>query len=179
MDFSDCLGNCSNQGKCFKGSQKFVCLCDAFFDGATCQRDLKPCSSNPCLNNALCIEDLIKFSYQCNCSDQFEGTNCQTKKDICFNETCSFNGYCIDDNDFPKCKCFYQYSGEKCQIESSDIKFRKFVVTTSTVIVILFLIIFFFLIILIDLSEFFCKTNIKKRVLKPEKKPFKKFNYVP
>ncbi|RNA34389.1 von Willebrand factor type EGF and pentraxin domain-containing 1 [Brachionus plicatilis] len=136
-DLTDCLGNCSNQGTCKKNNLKYFCSCAAHYGGSACQLNLKPCSSNPCLNRGLCIEDLEKSTYQCNCTHLYEGKNCQIKKDVCSNETCSLHGYCIDENDLPKCKCFYLYSGEKCEIESREKKIQKFVVTTSTIIAIL------------------------------------------
>jgi hypothetical protein len=49
---SECLVNCSNQGICVLNSlEQYVCQCNQFRLGASCQTDSRPCSSNPCLNN--------------------------------------------------------------------------------------------------------------------------------
>ncbi|CAF0893510.1 unnamed protein product, partial [Brachionus calyciflorus] len=95
--------------------------------GSSCQYDVKPCSSNPCLNNGICIDDLSNNVYKCKCltkEDQTEiyfGRNCEFKTNFCQNETCSNNGYCIENQNNPKCKCFNSYKGDRCESKSNEI----------------------------------------------------------
>ncbi|RNA21834.1 crumbs -like protein [Brachionus plicatilis] len=128
---TNCLTNCTNNGKCkLNNNEKFICECDEHYIGTRCQIDSRPCASNPCMNGAKCFNDFIKKIYKCECvtkngSVLFYGANCEKKIDVCENETCSKNGVCYDVENEPKCKCFKSYSGEKCQVESQEIKTVK------------------------------------------------------
>jgi Tfp pilus assembly major pilin PilA len=79
-DLSACLANCSNQGICILNSlQQYICECNQYRTGKSCQSDTRPCSSNPCLNNGLCIDTNNQtLSFQCICSNSslFYGTYC-------------------------------------------------------------------------------------------------------
>ncbi|RNA18724.1 protocadherin Fat 1 isoform X1 [Brachionus plicatilis] len=126
-DMNDCLKNCSGNGLCkLKDKSLFVCECFSNFAGSSCQINTLPCASNPCLNNATCVNNLANKTFICHCQQDnngnylYFGKNCQNKVDVCANETCSKNGVCYDVNDEAKCKCFSSYSGEKCQIESDE-----------------------------------------------------------
>lgn len=39
--------------------------------------DIRPCSSQPCLNGGTCVEGTNQ--YKCNCPPEWRGTNCQSK----------------------------------------------------------------------------------------------------
>jgi hypothetical protein len=57
-DMSSCLSNCSNKGICVLNSpmQKYLCECNEYFTGVSCQTDTRPCArTNKCLNNGTCI----------------------------------------------------------------------------------------------------------------------------
>lgn len=104
------------------------------------------CHSNPCLNNASCVDNIKEKTYTCICfshtnkSSLFYGLNCENKINLCQNETCSGNSLCYDDGYESKCKCFDKYSGDKCQIESKEMKVKKVVIKTSSIIAICILI---------------------------------------
>ncbi|CAF0996917.1 unnamed protein product [Brachionus calyciflorus] len=105
-DINDCLTNCSGHGQCKLSKDfKFICECFENYAGSDCSLITLPCSSNPCLNNGTCINNLTDSSYTCDCQrDFYFGKNCEFKKDVCVNETCSKNGNCYDENN--KAKCF-------------------------------------------------------------------------
>jgi hypothetical protein len=159
--------NCSNHGLCkYAGNNSFICVCEEYYGGITCQQNLLPCSQNPCLNNATCyqnttIQNQTDYSYYCECDPRYYGSNCEYKIDVCQNETCSSNGVCKDVKSLPVCQCFVNFIGEKCQIETAKQKTIKTVTSTASIIAITILVLFYLLIILSDLSNMLCE--IKKR----------------
>ncbi len=36
------------------------------------------CDSNPCMNGATCMPDLINYHYRCDCPVKYSGTHCET-----------------------------------------------------------------------------------------------------
>ncbi|CAF1138329.1 unnamed protein product, partial [Brachionus calyciflorus] len=103
-DYTVCLLNCSNHGECKYDNllDKFLCICQENYYGSSCKLNIKPCSSNPCLNNGICPDVLTNniFKHECQCLNEFySGRNCEFRKD-----------------------CFSMYSGDKCEMESSDLK---------------------------------------------------------
>ena len=82
-DMSGCIVNCSNHGTCKFDStgNKFMCACDGYFTGAACQTDLRACSSNPCMNNATCVDvysnstsnnsSLGSWTFSCECQKSY------------------------------------------------------------------------------------------------------------
>ncbi|RNA11375.1 neurogenic locus notch-like protein [Brachionus plicatilis] len=173
LDMTDCLLNCSGHGSCkLIDSTKFICDCFENYAGSTCQINTLPCASNPCRNNSTCTIHLTNKTYSCQCSANnngtslFYGKNCEYKIDVCANETCSKQGVCNEKGDKAKCKCFNYYSGEKCEIESNEMKAIKTVIKTSYIIAGIILISLFLLIIGCDLSNICCKKKKnKKRVI--------------
>ncbi|RNA38798.1 neurogenic locus notch-like protein [Brachionus plicatilis] len=173
LDMNDCLSNCSGNGKCkVSNSLKFECECFKNYVGTKCHINTLACNSNPCRNNATCIDNINNRTYTCKCmsndnrSSLFYGLNCEKKIDVCQNETCSRNGVCYDGGFEPKCKCFSKYSGDKCQIESQEIKTIKAVISTSSILAICILILLSLLIITCDLLTFFCRKKKRKVYLR-------------
>ena len=168
-DLSGCVVNCSNNGMCKFVSNTFFCLCDySYFTGYACQTDTRPCSSNPCLNNATCVDYSNAKSFNmsstignnssefyCFCDEYHEGSNCEIEKNICQNETCSSNGNCVAVNNKAKCNCFSMYSGDRCETESAALKTVKAIISTTSIIAILTLIFFYCLIIVMDIIKYF------------------------
>ena len=166
-DLSGCIVNCSNSGSCKFDLNKneFYCLCDSIYlSGSACQTDTRPCSSNPCLNNATCVDYTNSKSYNmtltsnssfnCLCNKYYAGSFCESKIDICQNETCSGNGNCKDVNDQPKCECFAMYLGDKCDTQSSELKAVKAIISFASIVAIISVIVFYSCILCIDLTKF-------------------------
>jgi hypothetical protein len=174
-DMSGCILNCTNHGVCWFDwvNNKYKCVCNKYFSGSSCQFDTRSCFSNPCLNNASCVDvfsnltsnnsTLLFSTYRCECQTGYQGINCQNKIDICANETCSNNGYCHEVKNLPKCKCFSMYEGEKCNIQSNELKTIKYVITTSSIVAIFVIIVFYFLILLMDLFNYLTKRPKRRR----------------
>ena len=164
VDMNACLINCSGNGKCkMVNSALYSCECFDNYSGSSCQLNTLACSSNPCRNNATCENNLSDKTYKCEChanvnqTSLYYGQNCENKIDVCQNETCSNKGVCNDLNDEKICKCFAGYSGDKCEIESDDMKVAKSVITVASIIAIIIIASFFLCIILSDLSNLVCK----------------------
>ncbi|RNA40014.1 neurogenic locus notch -like protein [Brachionus plicatilis] len=162
MDIGDCLSNCSNNGKCILENNKFQCECDSFYIGPSCETDVRPCSSNPCLNNSTCKNQMSERKYLCECQKNtqsnsylYYGFSCENKVDVCKNETCSSKGNCVDIDNKPKCECFYLYSGDYCEIESQTQKTIKKAIKTSSIIAIIFIATIFLFFIILDFSNLF------------------------
>ena len=119
-EFDPCAGKCQNNGTCkstyndSNGEYKTTCNCTEYFTGENCTEDINECStSNPCQNNATCIN--VHRSFNCVCHDGFTGERCETNIDDCVGVVCRNNGTCEDlINDFA-CRCEPQYSGKYCQ----------------------------------------------------------------
>ena len=178
-DLGGCLANCSNNGQCKLDSliNSFLCLCNSIYlSGSACQKDTRPCSSSPCLNNAACV-DSLNSSFSCVCDEYHRGANCEFEIDLCQNETCSSNGNCFSLNNTAKCKCFNMYAGEKCESESNERKALKVVNSLTCIVAIIAIIVFYSCLILMDLAKVCCKKKISRKKLKRvEKKSSKKVN---
>ncbi len=104
QDMTGCLSNCSNRGQCsLNDENKFICKCEMFYTGDSCQTDVRACSAKPCQNNGTCIEVSKPGQeindYACNCSSPFySGLRCEIKFNVCWNKTCSMNGKCFNNN---------------------------------------------------------------------------------
>ena len=159
-DITQCLLNCSNNGKCAYNNEtnNFFCLCFQNYTGSMCNIDKRPCNSVnklQCINNGICINNNNDYNFTCNCSYPFYGDRCQFKINICKNITCSTKGICkIVNNTIPMCKCFNGYSGDNCEISNTKIMIIKAVSYTSVGISIAFFVCFISLIIYIDISRY-------------------------
>ena len=181
-DLSGCIVNCSNNGQCKFNSiiNNFYCSCySIYFGGYACQIDTRPCSSNPCLNNATCVDystssNYSSSSFSCVCDEyyMYKGVYCESKIDVCRNETCSTNGYCLDLNNKAKCVCSSMYWGERCEMESNELKTEKQIISIASILAIIIIILFYIFIVLLDVAKFCCEKKVKKR-----KRLIQKFNY--
>lgn len=75
--------------------------------GADCEEDFNECESNPCQNNATCVDASNEF--ECLCSPGYLGTFCEIDMTVC-NSTeetrCQNGGHCIEGLGMSfTCKC--------------------------------------------------------------------------
>ena len=84
------------------------------------------CLSNPCQNNATCINFIrgtsIKSIYQCKCTWGYTGSNCQLTIDYCDSEPCQHKSRCISHFGYYECDCVNGTRGHDCQININDCK---------------------------------------------------------
>jgi len=181
-DLSACLANCSNRGVCVLNSlQQYVCECNQFRTGASCQTDSRPCSSNPCLNNGTCSNMNDNTSFNCTCQNPelYHGTYCENKNDLCKNnpKVCyNSQGFCVMNGTQPMCKCLMDYSGINCEIMSTSLAVKKAIIDVSTIIAIAVMMCYVILILCFDYTKYFLFKN-QKPIKK--KKQIEKAHYHP
>jgi hypothetical protein len=174
-DLSSCLANCSNQGVCVINSQQqYICQCNQYRTGVSCQSDTRPCSSGPCLNNGTCSNINNDTSFQCTCQNElFYGRHCENLINLCLNSTiCTQNqGHCQINGTQPMCKCFKGYSGANCETISASLVITQSIISASTIIAIAVLTCFALMVFVFDYTKF-CLMKKKKQIkmLKPKKK---------
>lgn len=86
------------------------------FTGKNCDKNIIPCSENPCQNNAVCLyEDDQPVCY---CVPDYHGTFCELRYDDCEskNAKCENGGTCIDGVNNFTCSCPPPYAGEMCTL---------------------------------------------------------------
>ena len=171
-DITQCLLNCSNNGKCIYNPIKnsFICDCIQNYTGSSCQIDKRPCNSNKlqCMNNGECINN-NDYNFTCNCSYPFYGNRCQFKINICQNIKCTNQGICkIINNTIPTCYCFPGYSGDNCEISSSKAKVIKATGYVAVGVSIAFFVCLISLIIYIDVARSLRKDDKPKKIKKKE-----------
>ena len=59
----------------------FRCDCAVGFSGSRCEININECASNPCLNEATCLDEI--GGYRCICMPGYTGTQCETDIDEC------------------------------------------------------------------------------------------------
>lgn len=90
-------------------SLSYECLCFPGYTGRYCDKEVNYCLSQPCLNNATCINSPETNSFKCDCKRDYKGNYCQTKIDACDRNPCFNNGTCLIYNpkrsDIFTCRC--------------------------------------------------------------------------
>ena len=138
-----------NGGKCFdnEGTAKFSCTCTQQFVGERCDDD--PCKLYPCLNNGVCLVNLIDGEKipACECPENTDGPNCNLlfcgfERVPCYNRgTCTNSTFELDSTFEPNstfyeleyydlvesegCQCSQEneiakYHGESCEMPGRD-----------------------------------------------------------
>lgn len=98
---------------------EYSCKCPIGFPGKNCVRNNDPCSSNPCMNNGMCVRK--GNSYYCECSSRYIGDHCETNQiSGCYSDPCMHGGSCREapDGISTFCLCRPGYRGEFCEIEA-------------------------------------------------------------
>ena len=120
-------------------------------------------------------------SFQCICQNNlYYGTFCENKIDLCLNNTnlCTKGqGFCIVNDTQPMCKCILDYSGIKCEIQSSSLVVTKAIINATSIVAITVLVFFVILILFFDYTKYFLMTNKNHKKKKPEIE--RRFHYIP
>ncbi|XP_053390839.1 protein eyes shut homolog, partial [Mercenaria mercenaria] len=69
--------HCLNGGSCIANlAINPICHCLAEYTGLVCETDIDDCSTNPCKNDATCVDKVN--NYTCNCVTGYTGRDCET-----------------------------------------------------------------------------------------------------
>lgn len=109
--------NSKRESPCSKGTCTsipgvgFVCACQPGYSGRFCNVQIDFCSSNPCLNNGVCI--IGTNNYSCSCNLQYTGKNCEILINYCNSNPCLNGATCSIATNFAgyTCSCPSQYTG--------------------------------------------------------------------
>ncbi|KAL9961396.1 hypothetical protein ACROYT_G030323 [Oculina patagonica] len=73
-----------------------------------------PCSSDPCLNNATCLNGFTDKRYICLCQAGYTGEHCETEIDKCTMKglRCDVNALCNSTGEMYKCECKDGFHGD-------------------------------------------------------------------
>lgn len=109
-----CEIQCKN-GVCIKNFHKEEsCICETFWFGKLCEKQVDECESSPCsLKGTLkCIDQLGR--YDCKCKPQWNGKHCETIN-FCYNANCG-QGVCVPNpaNNETFCSCQLSWMGKTC-----------------------------------------------------------------
>ncbi|XP_068719046.1 sushi, von Willebrand factor type A, EGF and pentraxin domain-containing protein 1-like [Montipora capricornis] len=85
--------------------------------------DILDCASNPCNNDATCVE--VTDGYRCICKPGFTGANCEVEDDECVSNPCAIGSSCVDKVNGYLCLCPPGYTGVHCDVKSSSCNGNK------------------------------------------------------
>ena len=71
---------------------------------------MNECDPNPCLNGAVCENDVNKFI--CHCLSSYTGPRCELEVDACASSPCQHNGQCMNYMGNHKCICPPEWTGK-------------------------------------------------------------------
>ena len=150
-----CLLSCSNQGSCSYDSvtKQIGCVCNQYYTGSSCQYDLRPCSSDPCLNSGLCNN--IGSTFICTCQSIFYGTFCENQVNLCLNSSCeSGQSKCVQNGTTTQCICFNGYTGLNCESLTESLKVTKSLISFTSILAFIILGSFVFGVIFMDCLKY-------------------------
>ena len=64
LDTDYCINQtCNNNGTCVDRVDGFHCLCQTGYEGTMCDVEINECSSDPCMYNSTCHDQIGKYKY--------------------------------------------------------------------------------------------------------------------
>ena len=84
---------CKNGAKCeLDINSKPICVCEKGYKGEFCEININECESNPCMNNATCVDSIR--GHFCLCANKFVDSDCccNDAPNPCVNVMKEFNG---------------------------------------------------------------------------------------
>ncbi|XP_074768418.1 delta and Notch-like epidermal growth factor-related receptor isoform X2 [Athene noctua] len=115
---------CSGKGKCITKPDEatFFCHCEDEYKGSQCE-EFDACQSQPCQNNATCIDVAQKHdrnNFTCSCLAGYTGELCQSEIDHCIQQPCQNGGTCSSNINGFSCQCPEGYHGLYCEEEYNE-----------------------------------------------------------
>ncbi|KAM7319810.1 hypothetical protein ACRRTK_021493 [Alexandromys fortis] len=83
-----------------------------------CETDINECQSSPCLNNAVCKDQVGGFL--CKCPPGFLGTRCEKNVDECLSHPCQNGATCKDGANSYRCQCPAGFTGPHCELNINE-----------------------------------------------------------
>lgn len=83
--------------------------------GTDCSVDIDDCVSNPCANQASCVDEVNGFS--CQCLEGFNGVLCENNIDECSLQPCQNGATCLDGIAERTCVCDFGFEGDSCEVD--------------------------------------------------------------
>ncbi|KAI5692955.1 hypothetical protein M8J75_004761 [Diaphorina citri] len=119
---------CTTAPPCLNGAtcrpqlteQLYECVCPPGYKGRHCELpEIGDCSSNPCLNDGVCVDD-GNLSFYCNCTEDFTGEYCQFENSAaCVTlNPCQNNATCVASPGDKQitCLCLKGFEGPHCEL---------------------------------------------------------------
>ena len=82
--------------------------------GERCEQSINECVSNPCKNNAPCLDYVNMF--KCICPGGWTGKFCDAEINECMSSPCKNEGQCHDLPNGYRCTCKLGFNGTNCEI---------------------------------------------------------------
>jgi len=89
-----------------------------WFSESIIVQEIDECLSNPCQNNASCVDG--KYSYTCTCLPGYSGTHCETDSNECLSNPCQNSATCVDGQNSYICICLPGYTDTHCETDINE-----------------------------------------------------------